>query len=103
MLLPSGSPIECHEEVLSLQPNVPELYSSWDLRVRDDSDETPCISFLAREVQPATKPAEAQVEEDKGGPTIRPSTDSSNGGMEHSPLAILFAYLASHFLWRTDS
>ena len=34
--------------------------------MRDDSDEKPCISFLAREVQPAAKPAKARVEEEKG-------------------------------------
>ena len=34
--------------------------------MRDDSDEKPCISFLAREVQPAVKPAKARVEEEKG-------------------------------------
>ena len=31
--------------------------------MRDDSDEKPCISFLAREVQPPAKPAKARVEE----------------------------------------
>ena len=40
-------------------PSVPRIYNSWDLPVRDDSDEKPCISFLAREVQPAAKPAKA--------------------------------------------
>ena len=30
-------------------PSVPGICSSWDLPVRDDSDEKPCISFLARE------------------------------------------------------
>ena len=34
--------------------------------MRDDSDEKLCISFSAREVQPATKPAKARVEEEKG-------------------------------------
>ena len=33
--------------------------------MRDDSDEKPCISFLAREVQPAAKLAKTRVEEDK--------------------------------------
>ena len=46
-------------------PSVPGICSSWDLPVRDDSDEKPCISFLAREVQPAAKPAKARVEEEK--------------------------------------
>ena len=42
-------------------PSVPEICSSWNLPVRDDSDEKPCIPFLAREVQPAAKPAKARV------------------------------------------
>ena len=42
-------------------PSVPGICSSWDLPVRDDSDEKPCISFLAKEVQPAAKPAKARV------------------------------------------
>ena len=45
--------------------SVPGTCSSWDLPVRDDSDEKPCISFLAREVQPAAKPAKTRVEEEK--------------------------------------
>ena len=36
----------------------------------DDFDEKPCISFLARDVQPAAKAAKARVEEEKG---ARPS------------------------------
>ena len=40
-------------------PSVPGICSSWDLPVRDDSDEKPCIAFMAREVQPAAKPAKA--------------------------------------------
>ena len=47
-------------------PRVPGICSSWDLSVRDESDEKPCISFLAREVQPTAKPAKARVEEEKG-------------------------------------
>ena len=47
-------------------PSVPAICSSWDLPVRDYSDEKPCISFSAREVQPATKPAKAQTEGEKG-------------------------------------
>ena len=46
-------------------PSVPGICSSWDLPVRDDSDEKPCISFSAREVQPATKSAKARVEEEE--------------------------------------
>ena len=47
-------------------PSVPGICSSWDLPVRGDADEKTCISFLAREVQPAAKPAKARVEEEKG-------------------------------------
>ena len=47
-------------------PSVPGIRRLWDLPVRDDSDEKSCISFLAREVQPAAKPAKARVEEKKG-------------------------------------
>ena len=32
--------------------SVPGICSLWDLPVQDDSDEKPCISFSAREVQP---------------------------------------------------
>ena len=42
------------------------ICSSWGLPVLDDSDEKPCISFLAREVQPVAKLAKARVEEEKG-------------------------------------
>ena len=48
------------------RPSVPGICSLWDLPVRDDSNEKPCISFLAREVQPAAKPAKARVGEVKG-------------------------------------
>ena len=34
--------------------------------MRDDSDDEPCISFLARNVQSAAKPAKDRVEEEKG-------------------------------------
>ena len=47
-------------------PSVPGVCSSWDLPVRDNSDEKPCISFLARQVQAAAKPAKARVEGEKG-------------------------------------
>ena len=33
-------------------PSVPGICSLWDLPVRDDSDEIPCKSFMAREVYP---------------------------------------------------
>ena len=39
-------------------PSVPGICSTWDLPVRDDYDEKPCISFLVREVQPAAKSAQ---------------------------------------------
>ena len=47
-------------------PNVSGICSSCDVPVRDDSDEKPYISFFARKVQPAAKPAKARVEEKKG-------------------------------------
>ena len=34
--------------------------------MRDNSEEKHCISFPTREAQPATKPGEAYVEEEKG-------------------------------------
>ena len=40
-------------------PSVPGIFKLWDLPVRDDFNEKPCISFLAREVKPAAKPAKA--------------------------------------------
>ena len=40
--------------------------------MRDDSDEKPCISFLAREIQPAAKPAKARVEKEKGARAFGP-------------------------------
>ena len=46
-------------------PSVPGMCSSWDFPVGDDSDEKPCISISAREVQPATEPTKAQEEEEK--------------------------------------
>ena len=49
----------------------------------DDSDEKPCISFSAREVQPATEPTKAR--EGEGGPVIRPSFDSSTKGWRTRP------------------
>ena len=47
-------------------PSVPGIGSSCDLPLRDNSDEKPCALFSAREVEPATKTADAQVEEEKG-------------------------------------
>ena len=73
-------------------PSVPGICSLWDLPVRDDSDEKPCISLLASELQPAAKPAEARVKEEKReGPAIWPSPDSSDRGVENSLLAIYSA------------
>ena len=60
--------------------SVPGICSSWDLPVRDDSDEKPCISFLAREVQPAAKPAKARVKE-----------NGADGGVETLSLVIYSA------------
>ena len=40
--------------------------------MRDDSDEKSCISFSAREVHPAIKPANARVEEEKGARSFGP-------------------------------
>ena len=44
----------------------PGICSLWDLPVRDDSNEKPCISFSARGIQPATTPAKDRVMEEKG-------------------------------------
>ena len=45
-------------------PNVPGIGSSCDMPLRDNSDEKPCALFSGRKVQPTTKPADAQVEEE---------------------------------------
>ena len=47
-------------------PRVPGICSSWDFPAGDDSDEKPCISISAREVQPATGLNKAREEEEKG-------------------------------------
>ena len=47
-------------------PSVSGICSSWDLPMPDDSNEKPCISFLAREVRPVAKPTNARVKEEKG-------------------------------------
>ena len=49
-------------------PSVPRICSWWDLSVRDESDEKPCILFSVREVQPAIKPPKARWEEDRAWP-----------------------------------
>ena len=61
-------------------PSVPGICSSWDLPVRDDSDEKPCISFLAREVQSAAKPAKARVEEETGARPLGPVATAAREG-----------------------
>ena len=60
-------------------PSVPGICSSWDLSVREYSDEKPCISFMAREVQPAAKPAKARVEEKGARPSDSVSTAATGG------------------------
>ena len=66
-------------------PSVPEICSLWGLPVRDYSDEKPCISFLAREVQPATKPAKARVEEEKGAQPFGPVQTAATEGWRIRP------------------
>ena len=61
--------------------SVPEICSSWDLPVRDDFDEEPCISFSAIEVPPETKPAKAQVEEEKVTRTFGPAPTAATEGL----------------------
>ena len=41
--------------------------------MRDDSEEKPCISYSAREVHPATKPAEARMDKNNGAWTFGPA------------------------------
>ena len=60
------------------------IYSSWDLPVRDDSDEKPYIIFMAREVQPAAKPAKARVE-GKGARPSDPVSTAATGGRRTRP------------------
>ena len=66
-------------------PSVPGICSLWDLPVRDDSDEKPCISFLAREVQPAAKPAKARVEEEKRARPFGPVQTAATEGWRTRP------------------
>ena len=66
-------------------PSVTGIYSWWDLPGRDDSDEKPCTSFLAREMQPATKPAKARVEEEKGGRPFGPVWTAATEGWKTRP------------------
>ena len=65
-------------------PSVPGICSSWDLLVRDYSDEKPCISFLVREVQPAAKPAKVRVEK-KGTRPFGPVSTTATGGWRTRP------------------
>ena len=53
--------------------------------MRDDSDEKLCISFLAREVQPAAKPAKARVEEEKGARPFGPVLTAATEGWRTRP------------------
>ena len=52
--------------------------------MRDDSDEKPCIPFMAREVQPAAKRAKARVEE-KGARPSGPVSTAVTGGWRTRP------------------
>ena len=65
-------------------PNVPGICSSWAFPVRDKSHEKPCISFLAREVQSATKSAKAQAEE-KGPRPFGPASRAATEGWRSHP------------------
>ena len=66
-------------------PSVPGICSSWDLPVRDESDEKPCISFLAREVHPEAKPAKARVEEERGARPLGPVQTAATEGRRPRP------------------
>ena len=66
-------------------PSVPRICSLWGLPVRDYSDEKPCISFLAREVQPAAKPAKARVEEEKRARPFDPVQTAATEGWRIRP------------------
>ena len=65
--------------------SVPGICSLWDLPVRDDSDEKPCISFLASELQPAAKPAKARVEEEKRAQPFGPVQTAATEGWRTRP------------------
>ena len=53
--------------------------------VQDDSDEKPCVSFLAREVQPEAKPAKVRVEEEKGARPFGPVSTAAAEGWRTRP------------------
>ena len=61
-------------------PSVSGVCSSWGLSGRGDSDEKPCISFMAREVQPATKPSKVRVEEKGSGHSAQFRQQRRRGG-----------------------
>ena len=65
--------------------SVPGICSSWDLPVRNESNEKPCISFLAREVQPAAKPAKARVGEVKRARLFGPVSTVATEGWRTRP------------------
>ena len=65
--------------------SVPEICSSWDLPVPDDSDEKPCISFLARKDQSAANPAKARLEEGKGVWPFGPVQTATTEGWKTCP------------------
>ena len=65
--------------------SVPAICSSWDFPVRDDPDEKPCISFSAREAQPATKTAKVRVEEEKGSQPSYPAPTAATEGWRTRP------------------
>ena len=66
-------------------PSVSRICSSWDLLGRDDFDEKPRISSLAREVQPAAKLAKARVEEEKGARPFGPISTATTEGWRTRP------------------
>ena len=53
--------------------------------MRDDSYKKPCIFFSAREIQPATKPTEAQVEEEKETRLFDPAPTAATEGWSTRP------------------
>ena len=53
--------------------------------MRDNSDEKPCISLLAREIQPAVKAAKDRVEEEKGARPLGPVQTAATDGWTSCP------------------
>ena len=66
-------------------PSVSGICTSWNLPVRDVYDEKLCISFTAREVQPATEPAKARVEEEKGARPFGPVSTATTAERKRRP------------------